>query len=509
MYAALAVNSKSLILFSIPILLILYGCAPNVAPLPTETRVQEAPTAVEPTVEAADSTPTEAPLKISLSAVKLAAIVFKGGNTETQVKQDQELDVETSDRIEVIKPEKPEEQSHSVLKFADFLEVELFSNAKVVLEEVREEAGGSTHVTLNLSRGHMFVTLRDQANSRVTVVTPDAIINTLEDGTVFYVCKTPDVLTCVKVQEGSVELIAQDEKRTVRPEEAMYVKADQPASEVVCAPNVIFTEWAERYRQFGTTPTLGRMVAEFEGLCGWQTLELPPIARTRYSDPFTSALSGWPQERTDSYFIGYTTPDYYHVQLRNPGQKVEVMAPNHAKYGDVNVDLKALTVTAKSGDFHYGLTFRRSAENYYAFAVSPSAKKWYVFKSSADGLQTLKEGTNDSIQDLETENALRVVAKGEVFTFYINGTLVYQMTDPDYVEGEVGLFAQTVDSPSALIYFDSIILWDTQPAPSPTQGSREICFNGRDDDGDGFADRDDPECDRVGVPPTAITPSYP
>ena len=52
---ALAVNSKSLILFSIPILLILTGCAPNAAPLPTEAPVQEAPTAVEPTVAATDS----------------------------------------------------------------------------------------------------------------------------------------------------------------------------------------------------------------------------------------------------------------------------------------------------------------------------------------------------------------------------------------------------------------------------------------------------------------------
>jgi hypothetical protein len=351
----------------------------------------------------------------------------------------------------------------------------------------------------------MFVRLSDQTGSRVTVGTPDAVINTLEDGTVFYVCKTPGVLTCLKVEKGSVELVAEDEKKTIKADEAMYVREAQPSSAVICAPNIIFTEWAESYRKWATTPALGRMVAEFEGLCGWQTLELPPNARTRYQEDFTSALSGWNQQRTDNYIIGYTTPDYYHVQFRNSGQKVEVITPKDAKYGDVNVDLKALAVTAKSGDFHYGLAFRKFGEDYYAFAVSPSTKRWYVFKSSAAGLQTLKEGTNDGIQGMETEDTLRVVAKRDVFTFYINGTLVYQMTDPDYAEGEVALFAQTLDSPSALIYFDSIIIWDTQPAPISTQGSREICFNGMDDDGDGFVDRDDPDCERD----TPSTPSYP
>ena len=512
MRASVRFTGKSILLSLTAILWVLYGCAPRPIAEATPLIPQTGPIESEPTAEATEVEsvePTDTPLQIALTAVSFTAKVFKNGDTETDVEEDQKVSVEANDRIEVVKLENQEKQSRSILDFSDFLTVELFTNAVVLLQDVREEAGGSTHVTLNLSRGHMFVELTDETNSRVTVETPDATINTLEDGTQFRICKAPDSLTCAQVKKGSIEIIAKGEKEIVKAGEASFIFKDEPPSSIICAPNEIFVDWEEQYRQETSTPTLGAMVAGLRELCSWQSPDLPPDALNVYQDQFTDPTSGWLQEKVDNYFIGYSTPQYYHVQIQSPGEKAVVYLPDQEQYDDVNIDVEAQTGNAKSGDFHYGLVFRRNGDQYYAFAISPSTKSWYVLKSSSEGEETLKEGTNEGIQGMDAEDMLRVVSKGPVFTFYINGQLIYQLLDADYAKGEVGLFVQTVDSPSALIYFDSLTLW-TMPeqtqAPVPVANStpltKENCFNNRDDDGDHFVDRDDPDCNRPDVAPT-------
>jgi hypothetical protein len=516
MRASFRSTRKSIILAFTATLLIVAGCAPRPPALPTPFIPQTGPTEPEPTVELTEvasveptTASTEAPPQIALTAVSFTAKVFKDGEAETDVEEDQQVIVEPSDRIEVVKLENQEKQSHSILDFQDFLKVELFTNAVVLLQDVREEAGGSTHVTLNLTRGHMFVELTDETNSRVTVETPDAIINTLQDGTEFRICKAPDSLTCAQVKKGSVEIIADGKKEIVREGEASFIFKGEPPSPIICAPNEVFADWEERYRQEVDTPTLGSMVAGLRELCSWPSPELPPQARKLFEDQFTNPLSGWLQEKIDNYFIGYSTPEYYHIQIEGPGERAAVYIPKQRPYEDVNVDLSVRTGNAKSGDFHYGVLFRRSGEQYYGFAISPVTKTWYVLKGSSEGEKILKEGTNDSIQGLDLEDMLRVVAKGPLFTFFINGQLIYQLLDSDYVEGEVGLFVQTLDSPSALVYFDSLTLWTIQ-APTPVANStpltKENCFNNRDDDGDHFVDRDDPDCNKPDVAPTLAAP---
>ena len=493
---------NSAVLYLVPVLLIVSACAPIIPATAPPLIPQTGPTEKPATETLA---PTENTFQIILTPVKFTAKLFKGGSAEMVVEQDEKVSVEATDRIEVVKLDKQDEQSRSVLEFPDFLEVELFTNAVVLLNDVRQEAGGSTHVTLDLSRGHVFVRLNGRTGSRVTVETPDTTINTLEDGTEFNVCKAPDKLTCVQVKKGSVELVTKGKKEIIKAQEARFVfKGDEP-SDLICAPNEIFGDWEERYRQSANAPTLSSMVAGLQELCSWQTMEgFPTKARKLYDDQFTTASTGWLQEKIDNYFIGYSTPEYYHVQVQAPEDHIVVGIPNQRTYADANIDLKASVGRAKNGNFLYGVVFRRSEEQYYAFAVSPSTKKWALLKSSSKGLETLKESTSDSIQGSDAEDTLRVVAKGSIFTLFLNGQLVYQLFDEDYERGEVGLFVQTVDNPSALVYFDSITVWEMPgPLPNSTPLTKENCFNDRDDDGDRFVDRDDPDCNVLDIVPVA------
>src|SRR5258708_28189142 len=178
-----------------------------------------------------------------------------------------------------------------------------------------------------------------------------------------------------------------------------------------------------------------------------------------YQDEFTNPASGWPEEKFDNYFVGYHEPEYYHVEISSANYKTTVFEPTKQTSEDATHQAKVFTVskkTAATGDFNYGVAFRCSGDQYYAFTISPRTKKWYVLKSSPSSLTTVKEGYEASIQDLDAADILRVDTQGANFTFYINDKLVGQLTDQDYAKGEVGLYVQTFDATNVHIHFDTL-----------------------------------------------------
>jgi len=186
-----------------------------------------------------------------------------------------------------------------------------------------------------------------------------------------------------------------------------------------------------------------------------------------YGDDFADPASGWPQENFDNYFIGYHEPDYYHLQVQSPNDKTLVPVPEKPVFEDATIEVKVFTDldnTAEGGDYLYGVVFRRSGDQYYAFTISPSTKKWYVLKSSLNALEILREGSDDSIQgtSLETQDTLRVDAKGSNFFFHINDGLVDQFSDPSYASGEVGFYVQTLDRTRIHAHFNSITIREVQ-----------------------------------------------
>jgi hypothetical protein len=186
-----------------------------------------------------------------------------------------------------------------------------------------------------------------------------------------------------------------------------------------------------------------------------------PELTTLYQDDFTDPATGWPEKKFDNYFIGYHEPEYYHIEITSPNYKTSVFEPKKQSFSNVTIEAKALAVSAKTaatGDFRYGPAFRRSGDQYYAFAISPRTKKWYVLKNSPNAQVILAEGKDDSIHDLDAKDTLRVDAQGSNFSFRINDQVVGQVIDSDYASGEVGLYVQTFDSANAHVHFDELTI---------------------------------------------------
>jgi hypothetical protein len=197
-----------------------------------------------------------------------------------------------------------------------------------------------------------------------------------------------------------------------------------------------------------------------------------------YEDNFTNPATGWTEEKFDNYFVGYHEPEFYHIEITSPNYKTSIFAPDKTSYDDATIEVKAFTVAAKTattGDFEYGTAFRRSGDQYYAFAISPRTKKWFVLKSSSNALEVLAEGSDESIHDLDAADVLRVDAQGPDFAFRINDHLITQVSDPDYTSGEVGFFVQTFDAPNVHIHYDDLAVRNFE-AVQPSEASQEILY---------------------------------
>jgi hypothetical protein len=198
----------------------------------------------------------------------------------------------------------------------------------------------------------------------------------------------------------------------------------------------------------------------------------PPVEGEQtflYQDDFSNPSTNWPEKKFDNYFIGYHEPEYYHVEVDSPNYRTEVFAPGKQQFGDETIELQVMTASSKTsaeGDFRYGVAFRRSGDQYYAFTISPRSKKWYVLKSSPNALTVLQEGTDDGIHDLDNDDTLRVDAQGPDFVFHINDKLVGEASDPDYTNGEVGLYVESFDTQNTHIHFDNLTVRNFEVAVS-------------------------------------------
>ena len=495
------------------VILILSACTPAGLEQLPDSQVQASPTLVELTAsaQAAESDPQIAlaapQFEVRLSVVRSSAKVFRAGSI-TDVQQAQSANIQVDDGIEVIEPESQDKQSYSILDFADDLEVELFSNSSVFLKDLKQGTGSSNNLSLDLDRGHMFLHLNEKKTTQVTVQTLYATIRTLTAGAEFDVCHNEE-LTCVLVKKGVVEITARGRKNIVKAGEAGYVLKDEAPSSTICAPTLPFIAWEGRFRQSADTLALEKEIAKLpQQACPVNALGLPLNARILYRDEFRNP-SRWQQGTIDHFsasYVRFSGRRYYEVQAQGPNAQYFAYVPNERQYGDVNIDIKVISEAESSGDFRYGTVFRRSGDEYYAFIVSPRTQAWYFLKSSPAGLQTLREGTDERMRGLDTRKALGVEMYGSTFLLFINGRFIDWISDADYASGEVGLFAETLDSPDALIRFDSIIIWNVPPAlQDPNQGGREYCFDTSDNDGDLLIDRSDPGCQRMDSAPSLPT----
>jgi hypothetical protein len=189
-------------------------------------------------------------------------------------------------------------------------------------------------------------------------------------------------------------------------------------------------------------------------------------------DDFSDTLSGWYNARAPRgpFFYGYHPNDFYHVQLSTAHSCLTVYRNRPVKNFTAEAQIFIAATDTEAGNFRYGLIVREDGNDFYALTISSRTKTWQVLKSTSEGLTLMDEGSAATLSgvDQEHRDRLVVIGDGPALTFFVNGELVSQIVDTDYVQGNVGFIVETMDETYAHVHYDSI---EVRPLinPSPAE----------------------------------------
>ncbi len=239
---------QSVIYLSSILMLTMVGCM-ALAPA-TNSVATQSPTVI----------PTTAPIQFKLT-VDQAPVKVTHGSTVSNLTKGQTQDIFLTDMIDVAAG------GHSQLVYSDRLTVEIMQGAEIVLGDTTTETGGRTEATMSLNKGHLRVTIGDNAKTDVILITQDSQVTTQADGTVYSICYKPGSAgsTCVLVEKGSVEVRDKTtgKSQIYPPSMAGYTfngKAPQPP---VCIHADEYQNWLSKMRAGVTVETLGTMVGRW------------------------------------------------------------------------------------------------------------------------------------------------------------------------------------------------------------------------------------------------------
>lgn len=253
------------------------------------------------TLSPTDAT-SESPSPAMLTSFAKEVSIVAGENSNKALDQNETVVLPPGNRVIL------DANGRGVLRFDGRNEVELFGGSDIQLDEAKPESGGSIFIRLKQNAGHAHIFLDEQMVARLALATDDSTITTLEQGTEFTICYAPGKLTCVLVQEGSVEVTSKNNKLVLRAGEATYYEPDQPPVAVICARMDEFEKWLEDKRGQGEVGGLGALVASWP-----QESCSPTVPESIASDNTLPLADGMQRIDAAQYVVGIARPDDYHI----------------------------------------------------------------------------------------------------------------------------------------------------------------------------------------------------
>jgi tetratricopeptide (TPR) repeat protein len=172
---------------------------------------------------------------------------------------------------------------------------------------------------------------------------------------------------------------------------------------------------------------------------------LPPQV---FVDDFSNKKSGWIEQNNEDITIKYEWQNSYsiHVHQKNQMYKAFVPANFPKPLKDIVVSVMVNTPLSRKGEL--GILCRYQDDtNFYRIAIYPSGRQFRISKKYK-GLYTYLTKFIRSEEFIETQaNQITVSCIGETIKLEINGVLVSEVRDGDFMEGDVALFAATYEDP--------------------------------------------------------------
>jgi hypothetical protein len=180
-----------------------------------------------------------------------------------------------------------------------------------------------------------------------------------------------------------------------------------------------------------------------------------------YADDFSNASSGWKVVNDKAIQIRYQD-GALHFTIDELDQIAWSIAGK--RFDNFALDVDATQVEGP-GDNSYGVLIRYvDDKNFYRLDISGDGY-FAVNKYLAGKWIKLQDWTESTaIKHDAATNHLRVIARGNQFTFNVNGQSVTTFTDDAFKQGDIGLTAGTLfDNAGVHIAFDNLTLSEAKP----------------------------------------------
>ena len=183
-----------------------------------------------------------------------------------------------------------------------------------------------------------------------------------------------------------------------------------------------------------------------------------------YVETFDSAGS-W-RTGSDTYTEGEVRDGVYDLYIKS--DDVSRWSPAGRNFSDGIYEVEATQVEGPL-DNGYGMLLRADTDkgDFYLFKVSGDGYVWigrYVDEAEDQSIinnhwfesPVVKTGLNQT-------NKLRVNAESGNLIFFVNDSEVGRVTDNNFKEGDVGLFAQTLGFGGVRVFFDTLAVTPLEP----------------------------------------------
>ncbi|MGE5603691.1 MAG: SUMF1/EgtB/PvdO family nonheme iron enzyme [Nitrososphaerales archaeon] len=258
--------------------------------------------------------PTVSPTRANLTAEAAPVQVARTDSSESTLTQNETVTIGIDDRILV------PEAGHARLDVGTGVEAHMYRGSEFSLAEARSEPGDALFAKLEQTTGCGKVRLLGAAQARVRLETAFGSITTLEPGTQFVVCHDLDVLTCLVVLNGEVEVFAEGKVVRVEAGEATFILKGKPPSPAICAQVDQVGAWMGAMEGTGKVRDLGDLVASWpQESCAVATTSAAQGPATAVYPTATSTAASLPPGEgmvripAGTYTLGYTDADEFHV----------------------------------------------------------------------------------------------------------------------------------------------------------------------------------------------------
>lgn len=169
-------------------------------------------------------------------------------------------------------------------------------------------------------------------------------------------------------------------------------------------------------------------------------------------DDFSDPASGWGAASHETYVRGYQQGEYL-IQIDVPDWFVWTTAGR--SYEDVEIEVAVRS--AGQTDNHYGAICRYDEQAFYYFAISTDGY-YAIYKHESDGELVPLTGNNmlysALIRQEGGDNQIRASCQGTRLALYLNGQLLVEVENDDFMKGDIGLAAGTLKNGGTSIWFD-------------------------------------------------------